>query len=182
MQRSGVRVGNLVRVAVCAAAVSVSALLAGCWWYGFAGGGLPSHIKTMAILPFDNETATPELQKQLWDAMRQSVPSRLGVGDASEGRANAVVKGTILRYDTDVPIGYAATSGRVSSATVSPTQRRLELAINIEIVDQTTGKTLWKRDGLVADGTYSEGAELAGRKQALKSAVDQIIEGAQSQW
>ncbi len=172
----------MARAVVGAVVVAMSALACGCWWYGFAGGGLPSHVKTMAILPFDNETATPDLQKQLWDAMRQSLPSRLGVGEASEGRASAIVRGTILRYDTDVPIGYAATSGRISSAAVSPTQRKLELAINIEIVDQTTGKTLWKRDGLVADGTYSEGAETTGRKQALKSAVDQIIEGAQSQW
>jgi len=171
-----------VRALMCVLAVSMSLATASCWRYGFAGGGLPSHVKSLAILPFENQTATPELQKQLWDAMRSDVSSRLGVHDASESRADAVLKGTILRYDVDVPVGYSATGGRIQSSAVSPTERKLELALNIEIDDQTTGKVLWKRDGLVADGNYPEGAELSGRKQAIKTVVQQIIEGAQSQW
>src|ERR1700680_943468 len=97
------------RILACVLAISISLSTAACWRYGFAGGGLPSHVKSMAILPFENETATPELQKQLWDAMRSDVSSRLGVRDASESHADAVLKGTILRYDIDVPIGYKAT-------------------------------------------------------------------------
>jgi hypothetical protein len=158
-------------------------VLGGCWRYHFAGGGLPQHIKTVAILPFDNETASAELQQQLYDAMHRTIEGRLGLRDASEARADAVIKGTILRYDTDVPIGYSSTgAGGGGIQTVSPTRRKLELAINVEIVDQSTGKTLWKRDGLIADGEYAEGAEADGRKQAMQRVVELMVEGAQSQW
>jgi hypothetical protein len=80
-----------------------------------------------------------------------------------------------------VPIGYSST-GAGGVQTVSPTRRKLELAINVEIDDESTGKTLWKRDGLIADGEYGEGAEADGRKQALQKIVDLMVEGAQSQW
>jgi len=147
--------------------------------YSLHGGGLPSDVKTMAILPFDNQTPNPELQEQLLDAMRKSLESRLGVRDAAEQRADAVVSGTIVRYDVDIPIGYSASTG---GAPVTGTRRKLELSVDVEIVDQKTGKTLWQRKGLVADGEYAERAETDGRRQAIQKLVSDMIEGAQSQW
>ena len=38
--------------------------------YSFAGGGLPPNIGTMAIAPFDNQTTSPDLPKELYDQMR----------------------------------------------------------------------------------------------------------------
>jgi TolB-like protein len=147
--------------------------------YGFHGGGLPADVKTMAVLPFDNQTPNPELQEQLLDAMRHTVTSRLGVRDASETKADAVISGTIVRYDTDIPIGYSASQG---GAPVTGTRRKLELSVDVQIVDQKTGKTLWQRKGLVADGEYAERAESDGRHQAIQKIVSDMIEGAQSQW
>jgi hypothetical protein len=72
------------------ASVLLTGALGGC--YHFAGGGLPSHIKTVAILPFDNETASAELQQQLYDAMHHTVEGRLGLRDAAEAHADAVIK------------------------------------------------------------------------------------------
>jgi hypothetical protein len=43
-------------------------LSSGC--YGFAGGGLPAHVKTVAVLPLDNETAAPELPLELQAALK----------------------------------------------------------------------------------------------------------------
>jgi lipopolysaccharide assembly LptE-like protein len=147
--------------------------------YSFHGGGLPPDVKTMAILPFDNQTPNPELQQQLLDAMRKSLQGRLGVRDAPEGRADAIVRGTIVRYDIDIPIGYSATTG---NQPVTGTRRKLELSVDVEILDQKTGKTLWQRKGLVADGEYAERAESDGRRQAIQKLVSDMIEGAQSQW
>jgi hypothetical protein len=150
--------------------------LAGCP-YGFAGGGLPSHVRTVAVLPFDNETAAPQLQRELLETLRTAMQRRLGVRDASESRADAVVRGTIVRYDTDVPVGYSSDPNQATAS-----RRRLEIAIDVEIVDQTTGKTLWTRKGLTGQGDYAESAEAQGRRQALEKVVNDIIEGAQSQW
>lgn len=153
-------------------------LLTACWSpYGFAGGGLPQHVRTVAVLPFENETPQAELQRELWQELRSRMQSRLGLRDAPEERADAVVRGTLLRYDTDIPIAYSADSRQVPSA-----RRKLQLVCDIQIVDQTTGKTLWERKGLIAEGEYEENGEVAGRRLALQRLVDEVIQGAQSQW
>jgi hypothetical protein len=41
---------------------------------------------------------------------------------------------------------------------------------------------LWQRKGLVEAGDYPEGGEAQGRAQAIKKVVNDVIEGAQSQW
>ena len=151
--------------------------LTACIPYGFTGGGLPSHIRTVAIVPFENQTATPELPRELTEALRTSLHDRLGLRDASESKANAIVRGTIQSYEIDIPIGYSATNKQQTSA-----KRLLRLVVDIEMVDQVTGKTLWQRKGLPAEGQYEERGETTGRKQAIDRIVNDVIEGAQSQW
>ena len=147
--------------------------------YGFAGGGLPRHIRTMAILPFDNETPTAELQRELLEAMRRDFQPRLGVRDAPRDRADALVRGIIRTYDVDVPVGYTANQPQ-AQATAS--RRKLQLTLDVEIVDQTTGKTIFERKGLRAEGEYAERDEAGGRRDAIKRIVNDMVEGAQSQW
>ena len=150
--------------------------LAGCL-YGFAGGGLPPHVRTFAVLPMDNETSSPELPRELQDALRTGLQSRLGLRDAPEERANAVVRGKITRYDLDMAAGFSANPNQATSA-----RRRLRVYVDIEIVDQVTGKVLWTRTGIQADGEYADRGEAQGRKQAIDRIVNDVIEGAQSQW
>lgn len=145
--------------------------------YGFAGGGLPAHVRTMAVLPFENETASAELQRELHEALRDRLRDRLGVRDAPEATADAVVRGTIRAYDVDVPIAYGADATQSMTA-----RRRLQITIDIAIVDQTTGGTIWQRNGLRADGDYAERAEAEGRRLAIERIVNDVVEGAQSQW
>ena len=145
--------------------------------YGFAGGGLPAHVRTVAVLPFDNETSTPELPRELQEALRTAMQSRLGLRDAPEDRANAVVRGKVTRLEEGVPVAFSANPNQSTSA-----RRRLRVHVDIEIVDQVTGRTLWTRSGMSADGEYAEGSEAQGRKQAIDRIVNDVIEGAQSQW
>jgi hypothetical protein len=105
--------------------------------------------------------------------------NRLGVRDAAEARANAIVRGTIVRYDVDVPISYTADRGRNG---VTSSRRKLQIVLDVEIVEQANGKTLLQRKGLVGEAEYAERAEASGRRQAIEKIVSDIIEGAQSQW
>ena len=164
MRRSGVY--SLVLVALTA-----------CFPYGFTGGGLPSHIRTVAIVPFENQTATPELPREITDALRAKLHDRLGLRDAAEAKANAIVRGTVQRYEIDIPIGYSANNKQATTA-----KRMLQLVVDIEMVDQVTGKTLWQRKSLLAEGQYEERGEAVGRQQAIDRIVNDVIEGAQSQW
>lgn len=145
--------------------------------YGFAGGGLPPHVRTVAVLPIENESTSPELPRELQDALREGLQSRLGLRDAPEDRANAVVRGRITRYEFDAPVAFSADPTQATSA-----RRRLSVQVNIEIVDQVTGRVLWSKSGMSATGEYAERNEIAGRRQAIDRIVNDVIEGAQSQW
>jgi hypothetical protein len=145
--------------------------------YGFSQGAFPSHVHTMAILPFDNQTAAPELQSELLEKMRKELRQKLGVRDAAEDRADAIVRGKIVGYDADVPVAFSADPRQAVSA-----RRKLQITVDVEILDQTSGKILWQRKGLRAEGEYAERAEPDGRKVAIDKIVNDIIEGAQSQW
>jgi lipopolysaccharide assembly LptE-like protein len=155
----------------------MAAGLAGCL-YGFAGGGLPPSIKTVALLPFDNQTAEPTLTQEVSSSVREALQSRLGLRSASEAQADALVRGTIVRYDPDLPVQY--TGG--ANQPINVTKRLVQITVSVEIMDQKRGKPLWQRSGLVLEGEYDPGQEVQGRGRALDKLVTNIVEGAQSQW
>ncbi|MCC7002146.1 MAG: hypothetical protein IT357_08310 [Gemmatimonadaceae bacterium] len=164
------------RRALLAAVFATLTLCTGCL-YGFAGGGLPPHVKTVAVLPLENGTTSSELPTELQDALRLALQSRLGLRDAPEEKATALVRGRITRFEPDIPAGFSASSGQATSA-----RRRLRVQLDIEIVDTVTGKTLWTRTNMSAEGEYADQGEALGRKQAIERIVNDVIEGAQSQW
>ncbi len=150
--------------------------MSGCL-YGFAGGGLPRHIRTVAIMPFDNETPSVDLPRELAEALREGMEKRLGLRPAPEARAHAIVRGKITQFEIDIPVAVSADRQQATSA-----RRRLAVSVDVELIDQSTGSTLWAKRGIVAEGEYAERAEAAGRKQAIERIVSDVIEGAQSQW
>jgi hypothetical protein len=160
------------------AALAVGALLLNGCLYGFSSGsGLPKNLRSVAVQPFDNQTPVPELQRELFEQFRKGMRDRLNLREAPEARADVVVRGVILRYDVDLPAGVSADPRQTTS-----TRRRLQIVIDVEIIDQTTGRTLVKRAGLSKEGQYAEGGEATGRKNAIESLVNELLDGAQSQW
>jgi hypothetical protein len=159
---------------------SLSVLLLGGCLYGFAGGGLPSHIKTVAVLPFDNQTPEPTLTQEINTAVREAVEGRLGLRQASERQADAVVRGTITRYEPDLPVAF--TGDAEGDGAVTVTRRLVQISVSVEILDQANNKPLWQRSGLLLEGDYDPGQEIQGREKALDKLVTNIVEGAQSQW
>jgi len=145
--------------------------------YSFAGGGLPPHIHTMAIVTFDNQTPAPEIPKELYDRMRKELQQHLGVRDATQERADALVKGVIVSYDADVPVAFSSNPQQSVTA-----RRHLQLTIDVEILDQSNGKVLYANKALRGEADYAERAEVAGREVAIAKIVQSIIEGVQSKW
>jgi hypothetical protein len=163
-------------VALLTVLLTAGAALTGC--YGFSGGGgLPRNLRSVAIQPFDNQTAVPELQRELFEQVRNTLRDRLNLREAPEAKADLVVRGTIAKYEVDLPAGASADGRQTAS-----TRRRLQLVIDLEIVDQTTGRTLLKRAGMSREGQYPEGGEAQGRRNAIESLMADLVEGVQSQW
>ena len=165
-----------------------SAATGGCLWkYGFTGGGLPSSVKSVAVLPFENLTAEPILTQEVTRAVREAVEDRLGLRPAGEDQADAVVKGSIQRYDPDLPLtftGEPTAPGQPQNRNVEVTKRMVQITLNVRIFNQREGKVLWEKQGLVVQGDYDTRSEkeVGGRKTAIENLITQIVEGARSQW
>lgn len=115
------------------------------------------------------------------NTVRDAVEGRLGLRSAGERQADAIVRGTITRYDPDVPVAY--TGGPAGQQNqVQVTQRRVMMTVTIEITNQKTGAVIWARSGMSVEGDYTPGQERDGRRKALEQLANNIVEGAQSQW
>ena len=145
--------------------------------YSFAGGGLPPSIHSMAIVTFDNQTSSPELPKELYDQMRKELQRRLGVRDAPQNKADALIHGTIQSYEADVPVSFSANPQQAVTA-----RRRLQVTIDVEIVDQSNGHILFQSKSLREEADYAERAEADGRSQAIAKILQKIVEGVQANW
>jgi hypothetical protein len=159
---------------------SLSALaVAGCGVYTFSGGGgLPSHVRSIAILPFENQTTQFTLTQELTQALQDQVPGRLGLKPADETTADAVLRGTVVRY------GERAVNYQQEPGGPVIFQRRVEITVLVEIYDVKEDQVLWSARALSAGGEYLPDSqnEVVGRQLAIENLVQKIIDGAQSQW
>jgi hypothetical protein len=114
------------------------------------------------------------------DSVRAAVQGRLGLRQAGENSADAIVKGAITRYDPDVPVAFV---GNESNNNVTVTKRLVQMTVSVEINDRD-GKPLWKNAGMSLEGDYEPGreSEAVARGRALSKLVTNIVDGAQSQW
>jgi hypothetical protein len=153
--------------------------LGGCL-YSFTGGGLPRHIRTVAVVAFDNETPQPLLEDELETRMQQELPRNLGVRLAAQNAADAVIRGKITGYE-EIAASVRPTQG---DANVPVVQRQVRIMYEAEIYDMREDRSLWRAQGQAAIGNFSPDNESPeqGRARAVQELVRRIIEGAQSQW
>lgn len=149
--------------------------------YGFSGGGgFPTDIKTIFIEPFENQTVQVELDQQLFRKLQDRVPRALGARPAGEENADAVIRGKILRYD-DIGSNYRPGS---TTGTVDVLTYQVSISVSVEIVDRKRNVVLWESQSIVGRGDYRRDTQkdTDGREIALNLIIQQIIDGAQSQW
>lgn len=172
------RTSGFARVA--AVALAFAAGLSGCNYSFVSGTGLQG-VETMAIVPFENETTRLELSTELYDQMFRELPSKLGLRIAGEEEADVIVRGVISGYTLDSP-NYRSGGGVGSRPEVL--QRQVSIRIAVQIVDQNRNLILWENTSLQGQGQYLEASESeeTGKQEALDRLVEQMINGAQSNW
>jgi hypothetical protein len=160
--------------------LALLATLSGCI-YHFTGGGLPSNVNTVAILPFENQTSQPLLDTDIQRALQTAFPRNLGVRLADQATADAVVRGKVTRYE-EVPASYRPTQPGQDEVPVI--QRQVRITYDAEIYDVKQDKPLWRGQAQTVIGNYQPDSqtESDGRANAIKDLVNKVIEGAQSQW
>lgn len=144
--------------------------------YSLKSGGLDPSLKTVAVLPFENRTTSPGLERELAEMISTEM-RKMGRKEAPEATAHIVVSGVITRYDLDIPVAFSADPSRAAG-----TRRRLEIGVDVRINNTVAGTILFQRPGMVGPGEYAESAELTGRREALVKIVNEIVRGIQSQW
>lgn len=151
--------------------------LSGC--YSFSGGGLPPHIDNVYVAPVENSTTrfgiTEPFTRMLSDALR----SDLGVRLSSRENADAEVRAELVRY-SDAATNFSG----VEDVGAQVFQRRVTIGASVEIVDLTRNEIVWSGAGVSGNGEYAPDTETEETAQnlALENLIQQIIDGAQSQW
>ena len=154
-------------------------LLSGCN-YSFRGGSFPDHIRSLAILPFENETGLFEITQEIHQFLLREVPRGLGVNQGAEENADAILRGTISRYDLRTPNFRAGERGGGPEVL----QRQVSISLQVELIDVVNNEILWENGGLSAQGQFLEASETeeVAREEAIERLAQLIIDGAQSTW
>jgi len=149
--------------------------------YSFRAGSFPpAHVKTIAVQPFDNETNRFELAGEVYDELLRNLPRALGVRTAGGDVADAIVRGSITRYDVVAPNYRAAAEGQAAHVL----QRQVNITVAVEIVDLVENIILWESRSVIAQGQFLEASETeeVGRAEAIELLIQKIVDGAQSNW
>ena len=149
--------------------------------YSFRAGSFPpAHVKTIAVQPFDNETNRFELAGEVYDELLRNLPRALGVRTAGGDVADAIVRGSITRYDVVAPNYRAAAEGQAAQVL----QRQVNITVAGEIVDLVENIILWESRSVIAQGQFLEASETeeVGRAEAIELLIQKIVDGAQSNW
>jgi hypothetical protein len=160
--------------------MALAAGIAGCN-YGFEGGGFPPHIRTIYIEPFTNETPQFDLDQKLYSSMLDELPRKLGVRVAGEQSADAVIRGVISFYD-DVAQAYNPAATGQPAPTVST--HEVQIVVSVRLIDVRDNLIRWESQRLTGRGTYRPDtqSEDQGQVVAIANLIEQMIDGAQSQW
>jgi hypothetical protein len=157
------------------------ALLLGACNYGFrGGGGFPPHVRTIFIAPIENETVQFDVDQLIFRMMSERLPRTLGVRVAGERSADAIVRARVNAYE-DVAQNYRPGQQQGS---VEIVQNQVQIRLSIQIIDIRQNEILFESNGITGRGEYRPDtqSEEVARNRAIEMLIQQIIDGAQSQW
>jgi outer membrane lipopolysaccharide assembly protein LptE/RlpB len=161
------------------AALAAALLLTGCL-YHFTGGGLPSHVRTVFIEQFENDTPYGTLPSDAQRELQESLRRNLGLRLASRENADALVRGRIRDYRE---VQANITPGQQGRIDVNMSE--VQIVFDAEIYDVKQDHSLWRGSSVSAVGQYNPARNEsvdAARQKAIRELAQKVIEGAQSQW
>lgn len=158
----------------------VAVIAAGACNYGLrGGGGFPDHVNGIFIEALENQTSQFDVDQQILRVLTERLPRELGVRLVGEESADAVVRGRVTRYE-DVAQNYRP--GETGSVDIL--QHQVQITMSITIIDLTRNEILFESTSVSGRGEYRPDTQTdeVARNAAIEGLIQQIIDGAQSQW
>jgi outer membrane lipopolysaccharide assembly protein LptE/RlpB len=152
--------------------LTILLLFAGCGYRLVGSSSLPSHIKTIAIPTFDNDTNEPGIEDVLTQALRTVFLRGGKVKLVGKDSADALLSGKILWYNDDEVIEFNEQN--------NPSKYRLTITLDITLEDRTTGKVLWQDQQLQGTSDFSggddSGLSTESKQQKLEELASELAE------
>ncbi len=127
--------------AVCA--ILIVLLGASACGYRLAGTSdiIPEHIRTIAVLPFDNRTERPEIEQRVTEEVTRELSKRGQFRVITDGAvADAILEGAITSYKT-APVQF--------SSEVRATRQEAVVTIRATLREGSNDEILWSQNGLI---------------------------------
>ena len=138
-------------------------ILGGCGYYS-TSSSLPSHIKTVAIPLFENETHEVGLVEKFTDTVVDGIISNGHLKVVGELAADSVLRGTISNI-LDEPDTYSRDEGAQKF--------RIRIFINIEFFDRKKNNVIWEADSMEGFAVYD--ASIEGEEERDRG-IDESLE------
>ncbi|HEX3019737.1 MAG TPA: LPS assembly lipoprotein LptE [Chitinispirillaceae bacterium] len=149
----------------------------GCNIYTFSNSALPSHLKTIDIPLFQNNSLEPNIADEITQELSKQVTNKGQIKIAS-GRGDATISGSINKYE-NVPHTYDASKARE----VNVERYIVKISSEVEFRDNVKNNELYK--GVVTgEGIYDPKTEeeKVGKEKAVKDIVTRILENSIQSW
>ena len=154
-------------------------LVAGCG-YTASPAMLPTHLKTIAIPQFENDTGEYTLEQIVTDAVIQRFVADNHLRVVDERSANCVVKGRITQYRNAV---FGISNSDLAQ------EYRVTIGVAIVFKDQVKNREIWS-DEIIKTANYyvqpvpgqDAKTELDGRKEAIQKLADEILSRSIESW
>ena len=153
-------------------------VLFGCGVYSFSGSGLPSHIRTVAVPVFDNQTAEYGIKENLSDQVIDALVTDGKLKVVQERDADSVVEGTVVEYQNRA---YTFDNSENVQEYI------VRIWVRVAYQDVRNRKAIWEEERMEGWGTYDvsidppEDEEL-GRERAIAKLAEDIVDKVVAGW
>jgi len=140
--------------------------LVGC--YSFKGGSVASHLSTIAIPLFDDQSgsAEPNLREKFTNKLIERFRQDNSLQVTDKTRSDSVIEGIILSLQ-DEP--FVVVQGE------SVTKRKVTIAVKAKYQDVKLKKQVWEKQ-LSNWGTYDIGGGQEQRQAGIDAAIEKLTE------
>ncbi len=136
--------------------------------YSFTGASVASHLKTIAIPLFDDQSGLGEagLREQFTTALTNLFISDNSLQIADKSSADSILEG-VIQPVTDVPL--------VVSQGENVSRRRITFTVRCTYQDKVKRKKVWEKT-FTQTGDYDSGGGLSQRNAGLQDAIRKVTE------